>query len=163
MLWQRAIGDPDHKRIFCLLHAEKLSYQVCDRALRSLTELSQGQKQCEWLQQSILYFTFSFCPTHFNISFYSPQPFLPLPPSPHFTHLLISLYPTTTDYRLVIVCSNEDEDKSHIISRLNAHRKHFSTLHDVAKCREYLKIHFTGTTPTNKTTQKVASTVDCDG
>ena len=47
LLWQRAIGDPGYKRIFCLLHAEKLSYQVCDLALQSLSELSQGKKQGE--------------------------------------------------------------------------------------------------------------------
>ena len=71
----------------------------------------------------------------------------------------------TIDYRLVIICSNEDEDKSHIISRLNAHRKHFTALHDVGKFREYLKTHFTGATkPTHQSivTQGVsASMVDC--
>ena len=40
----RAINDgPDFRRIFCLVHAEKLSYQVCDNALRSLSEYSQGR------------------------------------------------------------------------------------------------------------------------
>ena len=42
LLWQRAIDDPGFKRIFCLLHAEKLTYQVCHKAIQSLTELSQG-------------------------------------------------------------------------------------------------------------------------
>ena len=40
LLWKRAMGDPNHFRIFCLVHAELLSYQVCDKALRSLTECS---------------------------------------------------------------------------------------------------------------------------
>jgi len=106
LLWQRAIGDPGFKRIFCLLHAEKLSYQVCDQALRSLTELSHGSKQ---------------------------------------------------DYRLVIICSNEDEDKSHIISRLSPHKKHFAGLHDIAKYREYLKICFTGTMPLQSQTLRFAT------
>ena len=44
LLWKRALGDPGHFRVFCLVHAERLSYQVCDRALWSLTQLSQGQK-----------------------------------------------------------------------------------------------------------------------
>ena len=43
LLWQRAIGDPDFRRIFCLLHAEKLSYKVSDAAIRSLTDLIQGK------------------------------------------------------------------------------------------------------------------------
>ena len=44
LLWKRALGDPNHFRIFCLVHAEKLSYQTCDKALRNLQELSQGEK-----------------------------------------------------------------------------------------------------------------------
>ena len=44
LLWKRALGDPGHFRVFCLVHAERLSYQVCDRALWSLAQLSQGQK-----------------------------------------------------------------------------------------------------------------------
>ena len=44
LLWRRALGDPGHFKVFCLVHAERLSYQVCDRALLSLTQLSQGQK-----------------------------------------------------------------------------------------------------------------------
>ncbi|XP_064403130.1 E3 ubiquitin-protein ligase RNF213-like isoform X2 [Halichondria panicea] len=43
LLWRRAIDDPEYKRVFCLAHAERLSYQVCDAALRSLEELSQGK------------------------------------------------------------------------------------------------------------------------
>ena len=35
-------GDPEKKRIFCLVHAEKLSYQVCDEALRERDIITQG-------------------------------------------------------------------------------------------------------------------------
>ena len=44
LLWKRAMGDPNYFRIFTLVHAEKLSYQTCDKALKSLSELSQGRK-----------------------------------------------------------------------------------------------------------------------
>ena len=44
LLWQRAIGDPGFRRIFCLVHAERLTYQVSDKALRSLSDLSQGHR-----------------------------------------------------------------------------------------------------------------------
>ena len=44
LLWRRALGDPSHCRVFCLVYAEQLSYQVCDNALWSLSQLSQGQK-----------------------------------------------------------------------------------------------------------------------
>ena len=40
----RAINDPGFKRIFCLIHADKLSYQVSDLALSSLSRLSQGEQ-----------------------------------------------------------------------------------------------------------------------
>ena len=43
LLWQRAVCDPEFKRIFCLVHAEKLSYQTADKALRSLTDIIQGK------------------------------------------------------------------------------------------------------------------------
>ncbi len=40
----RAIKDPGYRCLFCLVHAEKLSYQVSDQALRSLSLLSQGKQ-----------------------------------------------------------------------------------------------------------------------
>ena len=40
----RAVSDPEHWRIFSLIHAEKLSYQVSDLALRTLSEHSQGKQ-----------------------------------------------------------------------------------------------------------------------
>ena len=44
LLWKRAMGDPNHFRIFCLINAEKLSYQICDKVLRTLLDCSQGQR-----------------------------------------------------------------------------------------------------------------------
>ena len=44
LLWQRAVGDPEFNRVFCLVHAEKLTYQVSDKALRSLSELTQEKR-----------------------------------------------------------------------------------------------------------------------
>ena len=185
LLWRRAIGDPGFKRIFCLLHAEKLSYQICDQALQSLTELSHGRKQSE--SNILLARTMNIQPTPFSfllahctptlsplpppsLSLFSPPscPFSPslwilplllipfllsLPLTSHSPSCLFCVLPplfcpySTTDYRLVIICSSKDEDKSHIISQLSPHKKHFAGLHDVAKYREYLKIHFTRTTP----------------
>ncbi len=43
IFWMRALSDPEYKRIFCLVHAEKLSYKVSDSALHSLAEHSQGR------------------------------------------------------------------------------------------------------------------------
>ena len=44
ILFRRAFGDYDFKRIFCLMHAERLSYQACDRSLRFLLEHFEGKK-----------------------------------------------------------------------------------------------------------------------
>ena len=112
-----------------------------------------------------------FLSTHFEQNpltlLHTSPPFITPPPPPpsSFTHLFTS--PSSTDYHLVIICSNEDEDKSHIISRLNSHRKHFTALHDDGKFQEYLKTHFTGATaPTHQslvvTWGVSASMVDCE-
>ena len=43
LLWRRAIGDPGFRRIFCLVHAEKLSYLASEESLRTLLLLKQAQ------------------------------------------------------------------------------------------------------------------------
>ena len=40
LLWKKAVGDPKY---FGLVYAEKLSYQVCDKSLRDLNEVTQGK------------------------------------------------------------------------------------------------------------------------
>lgn len=42
LLWRRAICDPDHKRIFCLVCEHNLSYKIAKEVVQSLRELSQG-------------------------------------------------------------------------------------------------------------------------
>ena len=92
LLWQRAIGDLGFKRIFCLLHAEKLSYQVCHKAIQSLTELSQGRKQGE--QYYLGWYT-SFSSTSFP--FHSILSILILLYMPH-TSLLYILTPSSASF-----------------------------------------------------------------
>ena len=48
-----------------------------------------------------------------------------------------------SDYRLVVICSKEDEDKSHIISRLHTFRRPVVPSLDENECRKYLEAHFT--------------------
>lgn len=36
LLWQLALNDPEGKRIYCLVHAEKLLNHVADEAFREL-------------------------------------------------------------------------------------------------------------------------------
>ena len=42
LLWYRAVNDMPKNRIFCLVHAEKLSYSVCDEALQNFETIAQG-------------------------------------------------------------------------------------------------------------------------
>ena len=43
---------------------------------------------------------------------------------------------------MVIICSNIDEEKSHIISMLHVYRKHYIFPRDCEKYRKYLRKHF---------------------
>ena len=52
-----AINDPGYKRIFCMVHAEKLSYRVSDQALTSLQVLTQGKKGAAYILTSVIGFT----------------------------------------------------------------------------------------------------------
>lgn len=38
------MGDPGFGRIFCLVHAEKLAYKVCEDVLKSLDKHTQGKQ-----------------------------------------------------------------------------------------------------------------------
>lgn len=131
-MWQRAIGDPGKKRIFCLVHAEKLSYQVCDEVVGTLKELSQGKLGNK--KNSIF--------EKYNIII------------PH----------TFPDYRLVILCSKEGEDKSHIVSKLLLHKKSIVLKHSQVAYQSYLKNHFIcgADDSPSQTTPDTASIVDCD-
>ena len=40
--------DPEFKNIYCLVHAEQLSYQVCEAAFREYDSLSQGKNGMRW-------------------------------------------------------------------------------------------------------------------
>ena len=42
MFWMRALFDRDPGKIYCLVHAEKLSYLIADKAIDLLFYLSQG-------------------------------------------------------------------------------------------------------------------------
>ena len=73
----------------------------------------------------------------------------------------------TTDCRLVVICSKEDEEKSHIISRLHNSKRPVVPKLDEDICRVYLKAHFTVPTDMKVSslalpTQCAAATVDPD-
>lgn len=43
----------------------------------------------------------------------------------------------------MIICSNEDEEKSHVITKLHSYRRPFPVTMDSEQCKRYLKAHFT--------------------
>ena len=40
LFWKRALGDPERRRIFCLVNAELLLYQVWDKSLYAFQQAS---------------------------------------------------------------------------------------------------------------------------
>ena len=46
------------------------------------------------------------------------------------------------DYRLVILCSKEGEDKSHMVSKLLLHKKSVVLKHSQKDYQKYLRDHF---------------------
>ena len=55
--------------------------------------------------------------------------------------MVVPYHFSTSDYHLVIICSSEDEQKSHILSKLHVFRRTFA-MQSVSKCAEYLSDHF---------------------
>ena len=135
-MWQRAIGDPGKKRIFCLVHAERLSYQICDEVVETLKELSQGKLGT--------YVPVVFCMVHLE------------------TRVII--IGVISGYRLVILCSKEGEDKSHMVSKLLLYKKSIVLKHSKNDYQEYLKHHFIcqADDSLSQATPDTASVVDCD-
>ncbi len=52
--------------------------------------------------------------------------------------------PLLEPYRLVIICSNEGEEKSYFISKLKLHRQPFVPKETLKDYKKYLTDHFTG-------------------
>ena len=49
---------------------------------------------------------------------------------------------SSTGYRLVVICSNQDEEKSHIISKLHFYRRPYAVPSEITKYQRYMKQHF---------------------
>lgn len=110
------------------MHAERLSYQVSDKVLHSLAELTQGQ-------------TGIVTSTTISIE------------------IIIFMF-VHTGYRLVIICSNENEEKSLIISRLHRCRRQFAEPKNDDQLKCYLKVHFTDQMKSRALHALAASSVD---
>lgn len=67
---------------------------------------------------------------------------------------------THTGYRLVIICGNENEEKSLVISRLHRCRRQFAEPKNDDQFKGYLKAHFTGKMKSRAVHALAASSVD---
>ncbi len=56
--------------------------------------------------------------------------------------LVLTLRLLVDPYRLAIICSSEDEEKSHIISKLHNDRRPYMTPPESGKYQDYLKRHY---------------------
>ena len=68
------------------------------------------------------------------------------------------------DYRLVILCSKEGEDKSHIVSKLLLHKKSIILKHSQEEYQTYLMNHFVcgADDSLSQARPDAAFVVDCD-
>ena len=82
------MNDKPKTRIFCLVHAEKLPYSVCNEAIQNLKLITQG------------------CPGIYFDSI-------------HTTYIK-HFY---ADFRLVVICADEDHGRSYCASRLSAYQR----------------------------------------
>ena len=56
--------------------------------------------------------------------------------------LLVFTTRPSIDYRLVIICSSQDEEKCHIISKLHPYRRSYGVPRDMNMYKRYLQKHF---------------------
>ena len=47
----------------------------------------------------------------------------------------------TTGYRVVIICSLEDEERAHVVSKLHQYRREYPPLPATTEIAAYLKMH----------------------
>lgn len=135
ILWQKAVEDPGFKRIFCLAHAERLSYQVCDKIVYSLKDLSRGQQG--------MYMVHIACM--------------------HNSYLHIFLL--QAEYRLVVICGSDRlREESRIISKLSVYKRRFNFKQHYSdeSCQKYLRDHFLKYPVTSCSTPLKGSSVDLE-
>ena len=63
----------------------------------------------------------------------------------------------------MVVCSNQKEEKSHIISKLHLYRRPYTVPSQITKYQQYLQQHFMATgEPQLQTKAVLALEVDCE-
>ena len=109
---------PHFNRVFCLVHAEKLPYHIADSILRSLNKIIQAKTGGTYVHMYI------------NCGLVM------------LVNAFYCLLNICTGYRLVIICSNQDKKKSHIISKLDLYHRSYVVPSQITKYQQYLRQHF---------------------
>ena len=102
------MNDKPKNRIFCLVHAEKLPYSVCNEALQNFELITQG------------------CPGSLGFCLY----------------IFCASYALFADFRLVVICADEDHGRSFCASRLSAYQRKIHPLPLDKEIVDYLHSHF---------------------
>jgi len=63
--------------------------------------------------------------------------------------LFNDIFCLVTDYRIAIICSFEDEERAHIISKLHQYRREYPPLPTSNEIALYLKRHFINENPSS--------------
>ena len=56
--------------------------------------------------------------------------------------MIITLHVIITGYRVVVICSLEDEERAHVVSKLHQYRREYPPLPHTTEIAYYLKRHF---------------------
>ena len=59
-----------------------------------------------------------------------------------YRSLIITLHVIITGYRVVVICSLEDEERAHVVSKLHQYRREYPPLPHTTEIACYLKRHF---------------------
>ena len=96
LFWRRVLGDPGHRRLFCLAMADHLSYEVSRKSWEEFNRLTQDIKSTS----------------------------------------------SGSPYKVVIICSAENEDKSYMVGVLDPYKRAGLPLPSVGEVQSYLKQMF---------------------
>ena len=59
-----------------------------------------------------------------------------------YRNVITVFYIIATGYRVVVICSLEDEERAHVVSKLHQYRREYPPLPSTTEIANYLKRHF---------------------
>lgn len=131
-MWRRAATTGNGGKIYCLVDADKLDYDVSEKAEQKHDHLLRGSL----LANEILAFYFNdilLCLV--TICVYVRLCFIVITALSCYHYIW-------ADYRLVIVCNKENEDRAHMVTVFDKYRVSHPFIENASRVREYLQEHF---------------------